>query len=575
MARMIPSIGPGDYTKESREDEVYWALSTLPDEYTVIHSFRMLEIINGKRVSQREADFVIFHRKLGILCIEAKAGRIACKQGEWFYQSGVSMRHGGPYRQADTFKWKLANRFEDLGLKDLRSRCKLTHAVWLPSMGAHELSKIDYSPEASHEITLCRSDLSAPETQIKRIMGMDVGGCETSLSEKEADEVLHKVLLPEFDIVPTNSLDYAYNDYVFARLLDSQKRVLDFLQDQKTAVINGAAGTGKTLIAVERAKKAAQSGRVLFLCYNALLKGSIADRCADIPNIDVYTVAGYACKVCSCSEPDYDALVETLLDQPEKFEYDHLVIDEGQDFGLKAIEGALLLEAFKSIMDDRAKGTMYLFYDKRQFVQGSTMPGFLANADCKLTLYVNCRNTQSIARSSLNALGGEDVANIRLLSELGGPPMLFASVECSAQEAYVDSQIKALVSSGLENIVVVTCKTLENSALSGCFTRKAGKDRWKDGSIPVHTFRRFKGMEADAVILIDVDETLWKDPEKDYEPDPGTVFYTGASRAKHELRIVCDMDEDGCARALELMGVHVTRRPEKKFANVLGATLVR
>lgn len=575
MARMIPSIGPNDYVKESKEDEVYWALSTLPDEYTVIHSFKMLEVVDGKRVRQRETDFVIFHRKLGILCIEAKAGHIACKHGEWIYQSGISMRHGGPYRQVDTFKWKLLTRFDDLGLNDLRRRCKVTHAVWLPSMGVHELGKIDYLPEASREITLCRSDLSSPEPQIRRIMGMDVGGRETSLSEKEADEVLHKVLLPEFDIVPTNSLDYAYNDYIFARLLDSQKRVLEFLQDQRTAVINGAAGTGKTLIAVERAKKAAQSGRVLFLCYNSLLKESISNKCADTPEIDVYTVAGYACKMCNCSEPDYSALAEVLLDKPEMFNYDHVVIDEGQDFGLRAIEDALLLEAFKDIVDDRANGTMYLFYDKRQFVQGSTMPGFLANADCKLTLYVNCRNTQSIAKSALSALSGEDAAKVKLLSELGGPPMLFANTDCSTQEAFIDAQIKALVTAGLEDIVVVTCKTLTSSALSHCFVRKSGQYKWKSEGVSVYTFRKFKGMEADAIILIDVDETLWESPKKDYDPDPGTVFYTGASRAKHELRIVCDMDEGGCARVLEYMGANATRRPEKKLANVLGATLVR
>ena len=61
----------------------------------------------------------------------------------------------------------------------------------------------------------------------------------------------------------------------------------------------------------------------------------------------------------------------------------------------------------------------------------------------------------------------------------------------------------------------------------------------------------------------------------DYQPDPGTLFYTAASRAKHELRIVCSMDADECNKTLELMGEKANKRPEKKLANVLQASLVR
>lgn len=575
-ARMMPSLGPAEHDAWSREGEIYYALSKLPDDFTVIHSYKMLEVVNGNAVEQREADFLVFNRKLGILVIESKAGRIHCEHGEWFYASGDSMkRHGGPYRQADSIKWKLYNRFEEVGLGDLRDRCRLSHAVWLPSFGSHELGFIDYSPEASREITLCKTDLKNPTAQITRIMKMNVDGWNTRLSESEAEEVLQKVLLPEFDIVPTNSIDYEYNDFVFARLLDSQARILNFLQNQKTAVINGAAGTGKTLIAIERAKRASCSGRVLFLCFNSLLKEDIARRCKNVPKIDVYTIPGYACKVCDSSKPNYPALAEELMEHPEAFPYDHIVIDEGQDFGLKAIEDAMVLETLRSIVESRQGSTMYLFYDKRQFVQGSTIPKFLVDADCKLTLYVNCRNTELIAKSSLNALNETEDPKLKTLSNLGGPPLLLANPEATVQEAFVDEQIAALKSAGINDIVIITCKTIDASKLSGCFTGNNSYSRWKGQKIPVHTVRKFKGMEAGAVVLIDVDQTLWESPSMSYEPEPGTLFYTAASRAKHELRIVCDMDADACNKTLVLMGEKTNRRPDKKLANVLGATLVK
>lgn len=575
-ARMIPSLGPAEHDVRSREGEIYYALSKLPDDFTVIHSYKMFQVVEGNTVEQKEADFVVFSRKLGILVIEAKAGKIRCEHGEWFYTSGSSMRrHGGPYRQADSLKWKLFSRFEDVGLSDLRDRCKLSHAVWLPSFGAHELGFVDYSPEASREITLCKTDLRNPTPQITSIMKMDVGGWDTTLSDSEAVEILQKVLLPEFDIVPTNSIDYEYNDFVFARLLDSQTRVLNFLQDQKTAVINGAAGTGKTLIAIERAKQAARSGRVLFLCFNALLKEDVARRCKDFSDIDVYTIPGYACKVRNSLEPNYSALSEELMEHPESFPYDHIVIDEGQDFGLKSIEDAMLLETLRDIVESRQGSTMYLFYDKRQFVQGSTMPGFLMDADCKLTLYVNCRNTELIAKSSLSALNEASKPKLKTLSNLGGPPLLFADSDARSQEAFVDAQITALKGAGIDDIVVITCKTINGSKLTPCFAGNSNSKRWKDQKVPVHTVRKFKGMEAGAVILVDVNQALWEPPTISYEPEPGTLFYTAASRAKHELRIVCDMDADACNETLVLMGEKTNKRPDKKLANVLGASLIK
>ena len=470
-ARMIPSLGPAEFDDRSREGEIYYALSKLPDDFTVIHSYKMLDIVDGNAIEQREADFVVFNRKLGILVIEAKAGRIRCENGEWLYGSGISMRrHGGPFRQADSIKWKLIKRFEDVGLGELCGRCKVAYAVWLPSLGAHELGFIDYSPEASRDITLCKSDLGDPTDQITRIMKMDIGGRETRLSGTEAKEVLHKVLLPEFDIVPTNSVDYQYNDFVFARLLDSQARVLNFIKDQKTVVINGAAGTGKTLIAIERAKQAACTGKVLFLCFNSLLKEEIARRCSDVGEIDVNTIPGYACKVCNSCEPNYAALTEELMEHSDSFPYQHIVIDEGQDFGLKAIEDAMVLETLRSIVDSRPGSTMYLFYDKRQFVQGSTMPSFLMDSDCKLTLYVNCRNTEAIEKSSLSALGEAHGFRTQVMARLGKPPLLMIDCDAAAQEAFVDKHIDLLKNAGINDIVVITCKTLENSKLSSCFT---------------------------------------------------------------------------------------------------------
>ncbi len=572
MARMIPSIGPADATTASREEDIYDSLSLLPDEYTVIHSFRMIDKDARGAITQREADFVIFHKNLGILCIEAKAGRIHCVDGEWFYQNGTRIKHGGPYQQADSAKWKLLRRFEDQGLYDLSKRCRANHAVWLPSIDENQLSAITRGPEALRDITLCRNDLRDPKPSIDRIMNIGKQAHPTRLTDLEAKEVLDKVLLPSFDIVPSHRASYDYIEFSFIRLLKSQARVLDFLQDQKSAVINGAAGTGKTLIAIEHAKRCAKTDKVLFLCFNKMLRDDIAERCRDTLNIDVFTIAKYACRATGASTPDYQILADQLMAHEDDFPYDHIIIDEGQDFGIAAIEDAMLLDVFKHLIDIREGGTMYFFYDCRQFVQGSTIPGFIAEADSKLTLYVNCRNTRKIACSSLNSLHGRDRQNLSLKTEDGNTPQLFLSTDPERLARLIDEQITDLRDMGLRDIVILTCKTVETSTLRAYFTEDGA--RWHPGSPAVHTVRKFKGLEADAIILVDVDENLWKQPEHPYDPDPGIIFYTAASRARHELRIMAQMDEAACARALEYMGVAPTRRPKLKFKNTLNLELI-
>ena len=132
MAIMIPSR-PLEVPEHSREDEMFDALEKLSDEYYVFHSFRIITN-DGNVIHESETDFVIFNRHKGIMCIEAKAGAVKCQNDTWFYQSGIEMKHGGPFKQADLNKWKLSKYFEKVGLSNLLKKCKLTHAVWFPSI---------------------------------------------------------------------------------------------------------------------------------------------------------------------------------------------------------------------------------------------------------------------------------------------------------------------------------------------------------------------------------------------------------------------------------------------------------
>ncbi|WP_165052165.1 MULTISPECIES: ATP-binding domain-containing protein [unclassified Adlercreutzia] len=574
MARMIPISGPREYNPSSKEGEIYTALNHLPDEFIVVHSLRLVALSNGA-LKDNEADFVIFNKNLGLLCIEAKAGRVSYSGGDWYYGNGAPMPHGGPFNQAANAKYRIRDAFCAKGLDGLLQRCRMHHAVWFPSISKAQMKGISLAPEAEKGLLLLAEDLIEPELRIREIMSIEIGGVDTSLTEKEADALVERILCPAFDLVPSRRLKYDLADLAFLRLLESQKRILDFLEDQRTAVINGVAGSGKTLIAVERARRLSEHGdKVLLLCYNAMLRDDLRQRCGDYSNVDVYTIAGYACKTCNSKLVDYEQMALKLVEYYDAgaFPYKHVIVDEGQDFGVEAVEQADILTALSELAEMN-EGTFYLFYDKNQLIQGSGLPRLIDDADCKLTLYVNCRNTKNIAMSSINSLGGERRCITKEAATSGSVPKLFVSTDASDQADFINREIASLRADGVDDIVVLTCSTESKSALSG----HVANGFWEKTKVPFYTCRKFKGLEADAVILVDVDVDTWASDASSapYAAPGGLLFYTGASRARHELRIVCSLTEVECVDVLESLGSKAKRKPFQALAKTLNAKLVR
>ena len=79
MAVFIPSVKPEDFNNSYGEMQVYEALRTLNNQYTVFYSLSWIGVNNKRTVG--EADFVIAHPKKGILVIEVKSGEIEYKNG--------------------------------------------------------------------------------------------------------------------------------------------------------------------------------------------------------------------------------------------------------------------------------------------------------------------------------------------------------------------------------------------------------------------------------------------------------------------------------------------------------------
>ena len=296
-------------------------------------------------------------------------------------------------------------------------------------------------------------------------------GKQTNLTDQEVNRILREILCPQFNVFPSVTFESDLKKIVFHRMLEEQSGILNFLSEQKTAVINGAAGTGKTMIAVETAQRHAIAGeKVLFLSYNAQLKSYLSENYA-LENIDYYTISGLACKLCNTITPNYEKLKSVLEDMYvfDNLPYMHIVIDEGQDFGIDAVEETGIIDVLKSIIIDIKpdNASFYIFYDKLQLVQSRKIPQYISDADCKLTLYRNCRNTENIATTSLAPVTERKP---KLINDCikGVPAKLHFCDSAEKARERLDLIIDTLKGQGVKDIIVLTCKT-ESTSILGSF----------------------------------------------------------------------------------------------------------
>jgi DNA replication protein DnaC len=567
MATMIPDIHK-ECHEWSHEDVMFDELNQLPEDYYVFHSFEIVTI-KGSQVLESETDFVIFHPKKGLICLEAKAGQVKYDNGYWQYGSGKRMKHDGPYIQAKRNKWFLKDYMVEHGLEYECNNCKKLHAVWFLDVPESIFRGATLPGEGDLRITLTADSFGHIQECIDKIFefeGQDK--CVTNLSEKSVQKILERVLAPSFNLISLQQVEQERNKNVFKRMLREQVALLNYLDEQNNAIINGLAGTGKTVMAVEKARRHSEKDeKVLFLCYNAFLNEHLRET-YPYPHVSYYTVAGLSQKL--CEKVDYKALQEKLTQMflEGTFPYQHVIIDEGQDFGKEEIDEVEIIELLRknAIENEERNGTFYLFYDKNQMVQSKKAPKYIEEADCKLTLYRNCRNTENIALTSLRLLGSDKAPKLYPDAVMGDLPEIGFCATKEETIALLNAEIDKYIDAGYNSITILTCKTEESSIIADCC--KDSKYNYKRGYVKFTTCRKFKGLESDVIIVVDIDKDTFADEGEQ-------LMYVGTSRARFKLSCVINMSEDECLNLMEDREIRHNRNILKSFATAFNAKVLQ
>jgi hypothetical protein len=500
---------------------------TLPEGYHVYYSRPWLGLTPEGDEREGEADFVVAHPSHGFLVIEVKGG-------------GVS-------RRADTEEWVSRNR---LGIVN-----KIKDPVQQASRSKHALlAKLKEQPGWNvRYITACHGvvlpDCSGPRHALGANMPLwlfafaedldNLGKWVESRLDGDNDrqdppgrglgadgmQALHRLLAAGFELRPSLARALREDRREVERLTREQFDILSSLDGFPQMTVAGGAGTGKTLLALEKACRLAEGGaRVLLTCYNEPLGEHLSRLTEGFPTI---TTAGFhsvcgrlarlaGIKLAGSSDDLYkrvlpDAMLEAVS-REEGLKFDAVVVDEGQDFR----DGWLTVLRF--CLRDSDNGQFYVFHDDNQKVYGHSGGWLKELPQARYHLTRNLRNTRAIHLCSKPWYGGK-------ATQSAGPEGVPVDWRVAKRKDELVAMVKGAVADLIErqkippgDVAVLTGGRMNGNpfgsgrTIAGVPFSPAGKGA--EGKLIFDTVRRFKGLDRPVVLLVNVEELM--EPEMVY-----------------------------------------------------------
>lgn len=544
MARMHPRPLPGSVLDDPRrcaEVRTYEALDTLDDAFHVFYSVTWQSRSRG-RARDGEADFLVAHPDLGLLVLEVKGGRIARGPKGWTStdRSGHVHPIRDPGQQARDNHYLLLDKCREFpGWQDRFVRAG--HGVVFPDCSVDGALTLDLP----REIVLGHDDLVRMRRRIPELF-RHYGAMPGAAVGLGADgiELLADTLGRTFTLRCPLGADLAIEERRILELTEQQVDVLDMLSRHPRVVVRGAAGTGKTVLAAEKARRLGRQGfRVLLTCFNRPLAAFLARSLTGTPGVTVATF-NTLCHDLACEaglpveenlqdpaemaryfRETHPRLLLDALDRLPERRFDAIVVDEAQDFW------PAWWEPLQLSLADPSDGILYLFLDANQQVYPRP-DGFPATG-LEVSLTKNLRNTQCIHRAAMTHFGGEPV---RAAGPEGRP---VETVTISGPSDLVSALSRLLhrliqeegVPPG--DIAILAGHSLSHSGLDrgdriGIFP--VTRDPAVAQLVVVQTVHRFKGLERAVVVLVDVDDLSPEHADQ--------VMYVGLTRARGHVVVV-------------------------------------
>lgn len=528
MAFMIPACYRGDNDNSERDIFDWFQQDVATQGWYVHHGVQIAKHISQ---TQGESDFVVIVPGLGVVVLEIKSWTTIRRQGgRWEFGRGETiLSTDDPVRQATENRESILDHFEKNGFS--RRDLSVTWAIAFPNGHYHAIP--DKGIDAFDEKIIDYDDLfhsgvsqeEALRNRIKTILNEFIAKRNEDtrrgrdhfqfrqLSAENASR-LSGLIRKDFTVSSVESVLRDQERVDVSRCTEAQNHVLECLEENERILLLGAAGTGKTFVAMDAVKRLRLKNadnpawRIGLFCYNELL-GKKLEKWAhdsDKRRIVAGTFKSYVAKVADdvpeeirktqlASEAERPGMFSRILgrmrsllpsgdggsddlqsEQPEAeisdklaqlflrknrettdAKFDFLVIDEFQDF---------LTEKNFEIMDRILKGGLtdgnWLIcgdFENQsiQSVVGKVLSPLQLRTEKKLAFTIcrlkeNCRNTPTISKAINDQVSPRTkyVRSLRKVSEFSPKVVPVCVADADQTFMAIRNQMQELLNAGFK-----------------------------------------------------------------------------------------------------------------------------
>lgn len=500
-----------------------------------------------------EIDFLVLAPNRGIFCLEIKHGSVKRTNGKWFYNNRFSNK--GPFRQASDAMYSLRKWILQNSTGERKKRLeKILFGTGIIFSGI--TTRIELGSEGEQWQVLYRDALINNEIFIyidalskewhKKHKSQYWYDPNLSRPSTEDCEYLLKLIRNDFNREYTTLNSLLDTETTIQSFTEEQLKILDHTLYNDRCLIEGYAGTGKTVLALELFKTHLEGElRVGFFCYNRRLANTIKKQVESVYSSNLLSESfvgsfhSYLMGATGLKTPieerdkffNYTLQIEFLLANEENNKvdlFDIIILDEAQDLitenNLMVIDNILLggLEKGKWVFFG---DFLYqnLYNEKINFIELLKEYAYFTRLS---PLTVNCRNTKRISEQNRLVTGVSYNDDNPIQVDGVKPELKFVNTYDEA------STIAGIIKDYLEENVPMSQMVLlspykyentpirENQYLNQLIENK---------KIEYSTIYSFKGLEKNIVIIFGINELNNKTLN---------LLYTGISRARVRLHLL-------------------------------------
>lgn len=513
-------------TESNAEIKVFDLLASaeFPDHHP--KGFHSLLLTHHEQKRVGEADFVILSI-YGLFVLEVKGGSIKLEDGKWTTtgKNGAN-KIQDPFHQANTAVHAISNKVNDfLGSK--KQRFAIGYGVVFPDCKFSQ-----YGAEWDREMVCDRDDMCNFNHWLRSLFNYwhDRPNNDMLLTQSDVD-AFSLFLRPSFELIQPLFDQVKQVENSSVRLTEEQYHYVDIAMDNQRVICSGGAGTGKTFLAAEMARRMLNDDKnVLLVCKSSWLRHYLTTR---IPS-DKLIVATISSVASAMRRAEFDA-------------FDVLIVDEGQDL----LNFEDLHQLNHLVSGGFKEGQWYFFHDSnnQSNLLSSLEPDALdwlksQSNPTNLKLRVNCRNTTNI----LGAIQSELQCDVGKPTLVGGPEVIEYRDGREGMTEKLEALLGELQSSELNmGTITILSSVQKRKSIVADLSYEVQNviselDDYKVRKMPFAgiTFAQikdFKGLENDVIILVDMPH-----PDTLTTNDSTALHYVGMSRARAMLYCFWDVE---------------------------------